>query len=132
MISDTGNRIKNISKKFFDQGYRFVSFDVESLFTNVPPQRSVNVILKRIYDDKLIHTDIEKNTMRKLTKDTCKRTAFRFYNTIYEQIDSVSMESPLAWVLANIIMTELENTVVQTLTTSGMITFYCRYVDNTL
>ena len=74
----------------------FVSFDVESLFTNIPPQRSVNVILKRIYDDKLIHTDIEKNTMRKLTKDTCKRTAFRFYNTIYEQIDSVSMESPLA------------------------------------
>ena len=96
MISDTGNRIKNISKKFFDEGYRFVSFDVESLFTNVPPQRSVNVILKRIYYDKLIHTDIEKNTMRKLTKDTCKRTAFRFYNTIYEQIDSVSMESPLA------------------------------------
>ena len=42
------------------------------------------------------------------------------------------MGSPLAPVLANIIMTELEKTVVKKLTASGMIKFYCRYVDNTL
>ena len=78
MISDTGNRIKSISKEFFDEGYRFVSFDVESLFTNVPPQRSANVILQRIYDDKLIHTDIEKNTMRKLTKILVRRLLLDF------------------------------------------------------
>ena len=55
---DAGNQIKNIPKELFIEGYRFVLFDVESLFTNVPLQRSVNVILKRIYDDKLIHTDV--------------------------------------------------------------------------
>ena len=44
--------------------------------------------------------------MRKLTKDTCKKTAFVFDNEIYKQIDGVSMGSPLAPVLANIIMTE--------------------------
>ena len=42
------------------------------------------------------------------------------------------MESPLAPVFANIIMTELKKVVVQKLTTSGMITFYCRYVGDTL
>ena len=42
------------------------------------------------------------------------------------------MGSPLAPVLANIIMTELEKTFVQKLTTSGMIKFYCIYVDDTL
>ena len=41
------------------------------------------------------------------------------------------MGLPPAPVLANIIMTELEKTVVQKLTTSGMIKFYCRYVDDT-
>ena len=41
------------------------------------------------------------------------------------------MGSPLGPVLANIIMTELEKNV-QKLTSSGMIKFYCRYVDDTL
>ena len=62
-----------------------------------------------------------------MPKDT-----FSFDNMIDEQIDGVSMGSPLAPVLANIIMTELEKTIVQKLTTSGMIKFYCRYVDDTL
>ena len=97
-----------------------------------PLQRSINVILKRIYDDKLIHTDIKKDAMRKLIKDTCKKIVFSFDDIIYEQIDGVSMGSPLAPVLANIVMTELEKTVVQKLTASGMIKFYCRYVDDTL
>ena len=65
--------------------------------------------------------------MPKRVKDT-----FSFDNMIDEQIDGVSMGSPLAPVLANIIMIELEKIVVQKLTTSGMIKFYCRYVDNTL
>ena len=47
-------------------------------------QRSINVILKKIYDDKLINTDIKKNTTQKLIKGTCKKTAFRFDNIIYE------------------------------------------------
>ena len=89
-------------------------------------------MLQRIYDGKLIHIDIKKNTMHKLIKDTCKKTAFSFENIIYNQIDDVSMGSHFAPVLANIIMTELEKTVVQKLTTSGMIKFYSRYVDDAL
>ena len=82
-----------------------MSFDVQSLFTNAPQQKSINVILKRIYDDKLIHNYIKKNAMRKLVKDTCIKTAFSFDNIIYERIDGVSMGSPLAPVLTYIIMT---------------------------
>ena len=52
-------------------------------------------------------------------------------NILYEQIDGVSMGSPLALVLDNIIMTELEKTAVQKLTASGMINFYYRHVDDT-
>ena len=70
--------------------------------------------------------------MRKFIKGTYKKTAFSFDNIIYEQIDGVSMGSPLAPVLANIIMTEFEKTFVQKLTTSGMIKCYCRYVDDTV
>ena len=36
---DGATRIKSIPQKLLDQGYRFVSFDVVSLFTNVPLQK---------------------------------------------------------------------------------------------
>ena len=38
------------------KGYKFVSFDVETLFTNVPLRRTINVVLDRIYNKKLIET----------------------------------------------------------------------------
>ena len=53
--------------------------------------------------------------MHKLVKYTCKKTAFSFDSIIYELIDGVSMGPTLAPILANIIMTELEKTVVQKL-----------------
>ena len=51
--------------------------------------------------------------MRKLTKDTCKNIGFVFDNEIYDQIDDVSMGSPLASVLANINMTKLESVLIK-------------------
>lgn len=38
----------------FLNGYVFVSFDVESLFTNVSLKRTIDVICNRIYRDKLL------------------------------------------------------------------------------
>lgn len=35
--------------KLFDQGCKFVSFDVESLFTNVPLQRTLKIMLDKIH-----------------------------------------------------------------------------------
>ena len=50
--------------------------------------------------------------MKKLFKDCCTKNAFSFNNTIYEQIDVVSMQLCFGPVLANIIMTELETVIV--------------------
>ena len=45
---DAVNNINNIPKHLFQEGYQFVSFDVESLFTNVPLSRTVKIILDRV------------------------------------------------------------------------------------
>ena len=129
---DAASRIKLIPSELFDQGYKFVSFDVESLFTNVPLQRTLEIIVDRIYNKKLIDTNLKKSTLRKLIRDTCTKTAFSCNNQLYEQIDGVSMGGSLGPVLANIIMTEFEQTIVKQLINRGLITFYCRYVDDTL
>ena len=126
------DRIREIPSNLFNDRYKLVSFDVTSLFTNVPLTRTINVILKIIYNDKLISTSIKKNTMRKLLRDTCTKTDFMFNGNVYKQIDGVSMGASLGPVLANVIMTELEKVCVQKLIDDGTIKFYARYVDDTL
>ena len=52
---DAANRIQAISPALFTEGYEFVCFDVESLFTNVPLQRTLKIIIDRIYNKKLVN-----------------------------------------------------------------------------
>ena len=103
--SEAAERIWKIPPDHFEQGYQFVSLDVTSLFTNVPLQRIINVILKGVHKEGSIKTKLAKSILKKLISDSCKKTAFSFDNKIYEQIDGVSMGSSLGPVLANIIMT---------------------------
>ena len=51
----------------FENGYQYISFDEESLLTNVPIKRTVDLILKRIYTDKLVSPNLKKRTLKKLT-----------------------------------------------------------------
>ena len=129
---EAADRIKAIPQSHYDEGYKLISFDVKSLFTNVPLRKTVNVILDRVYKDNAIQTNLKKRTLKKLINDTCSKTAFSYNNTIYEQIDGVSMGACLGPVLANIIMTELEKVVVGELIQKGLVKFYARYVDDTL
>ena len=67
--------------------------------------------------------------MTDLTLLCAKNVHFTFNKDICEQIDGVTMGSPLGPVLAGIIMVELENTMVARL--SNHLYFWRRYVDDT-
>ena len=58
--------------------YMFISRDVVSLFTNVPLKKTVNIILKRIYNEKQITTPLSKRSLKKLNLDTRQKTGFFF------------------------------------------------------
>ncbi|XP_046863199.1 uncharacterized protein LOC124456940 [Xenia sp. Carnegie-2017] len=62
---DATDAIKSIPKDLFSQGYKFVSFDVESLFTNVPLRKTINIVLDRIYKQNIINTTLRKSTLKK-------------------------------------------------------------------
>ena len=83
----------------------FVSLDVVSLFTNVHLKKTVNIMLKRIYNNKEISTTLSKCSLKKLILDACQKP----------QIDGVSMGGSLGPVLANIIMTKFEKVVLENL-----------------
>ena len=126
------NRIRSIPPELFDEGYHYISFDITSLFTNIPLNRTIKIIFKRVSEEKLVKTNLKKNTLRKLIKDSCSKTAFMFNGKIYKQIDGMSMGLSLGPVLANVIMTKFEKIVVNKLIKDGIIKFYIAYVDDTL
>ena len=82
--------------------------------------------LKEYRRKTFLATKLRKSTLKKLIKDTCKKTAFSYNTKVYKQIyiDGVIMVLSLEHVLANIIITELEKRVVSDLINSGLIKFY--------
>ena len=58
--------------------YMFISLEVVSLFTNVLLKKTVNIILKRIYNEKQIPTSLSKRSLKKLIVDTCQENSFFF------------------------------------------------------
>ena len=121
---DAVTQINNIPHNLFDDGYRFVSFDVKSLFTNIPLKKTVNIILNRIYKTNLIPTTLRKRTLKTLILDSCTKTIFSLNGQLYRQTDGVSMGSSLGPTLANIIMTEFEEIIIKPLINSATIKFY--------
>ena len=85
-------------------GYQMVSFDVKSLFTNVPLEYTIDLILKRIFDNGELSTDITRSEMKEMLTLCTKNVHFTFNGDIYLQTDGVAMGSPLGPVLAGIFM----------------------------
>ena len=78
---DAANRINRIIPLIQEnEEYMFVLLDVVSLFTNVSLRKTVNIILKRVYSEKLINTSLSKHSLKKLILDTCQKAALSFNN----------------------------------------------------
>ena len=81
----------------------------------MPLDKTIEIILERVYEKKEITTTIPKREMKELLYLCTKNVHFSFNNEIYMQNDGEVMDSPLEPVLANIFMVELERTAIQSL-----------------
>ena len=57
---------------------------MESLFTNTPLDTTIKVILKRIYGDKEINTNIQRKDMKDLILLCTENVHWKFDNEIYK------------------------------------------------
>ena len=93
---DVPNRINSIFLLVQEnKEYMFVSLNVVSLFTNISLHKTVNMILKQVYNKKLFSKSLSKRSLKKLFLDTCQKMAFPVNNKLYEQIDGVSIVDQL-------------------------------------
>ena len=114
----------NLSKKFL------VSYDVTSLFTNIPLQETIDIAINLIFNHNP-NLNITRKELKKLFLFATSQTHFIFNSKFYNQIDGVAMGSPLAPVLANIFMGFQESKWLNE-NNLNKPKFYLRYVDDIL
>ncbi|XP_018339041.1 PREDICTED: uncharacterized protein LOC108746640 [Trachymyrmex septentrionalis] len=100
--------------------YLLVSFDVESLFTQVPIKDTLNII-------KASHK--VPSDFIPLIEHCLTTIYFSYYNQFYEQTSGAAMGSPISPVIANIFMEYFEKEALRKTSKKPEVLF--RYVDNT-
>ena len=129
-IDSKKNFMEKIKQETLPDGYKMVSFDVKSLFTNVPLEKTIDITLERMYDRKEINTQIMRPEMKELLTLYIKNVHFMFDDQVYQQSDAVAIGSPLGPVLAGIFVVELETRIL--LTVGNMVLNRKRFVDDTI
>ena len=128
-IINTPDFISGLKKERIPTKYKTISFDVKSLFTNVSLDDTISIILRKIYDEGKIETNIPKNVMIDLLLLCIKHVHLTLNGDIHIQLDGVAMGSPLGPLLANVSMCSLEEAIVPTL--KDCLVHWKRYVDDT-
>ena len=113
----------------FNESDLFVSYDVASLFTNVPLDETINIIADKAFTDDWFNKqhglNITISDLTELLQLATKDQLFQYNGNLYEQIDAVGMGSPLGPIMANAFLCHIEEQL-------NLPDFYTRYVDNTL
>ena len=101
-ISDSFTFAKTMQNLDIDSSVFMCSFDVSSLFTNVPLDETNKICLDAPYDNSDSQPVIPKNVFVALTKNATSSVEFSFNNIMYKQTDEATMGLPLGPVLASI------------------------------
>ena len=65
-ILNTEGLVTSLREEKIPSGYKMISIDVESLLTNVPLYKIIDFILKKVYDEMKIQTNIPKTVLKEL------------------------------------------------------------------
>ncbi len=110
-------------------GYsRQASFDVTSLFTNVPVKEAVDLAMEMILNDDDSRCFLHAMDLHKLFEYATSYCNFQFDGQDYDQIDGLSMGNPLAPPLAHYFMAMIEEKALN----QGLLRplMWLRYVDD--
>ena len=107
---------------------KVVSFDVVSLYTNIPLIETINIIADTLYSVNSFKTPpFPKESFIKLLT-IATQGIFIYKDKIYKQTDGVAMGSPLGPSLANFFLGNLEK--VNIMNSPYAPSFYSRYIDD--
>ena len=90
-ISDSFTFAKTMQNLDIDPNVFMCSFDVSSLFTNVPLDETIKICSEALYDQSDSQPVIPKDVLVELMKSAASSVEFSFNNTMYKQTDGVAI-----------------------------------------
>ena len=128
-IRNTFSFLEELKSIKVPDGAFMASFDVTSLFTNIPLDETIQICLDNYVKGQ--GNTSEVSVMRGLLKLCTSESAFTFDGCLYRQRDGVAMGSPLGPLLANVFMSHNECIWLANCPSEFKPILYRRYVDDT-
>ena len=128
-ITDVFEFAEEVTQLDFNENDILVSYDVTSLFTNVPLDETIEILATKAFRDnwfnKTNNLNITKSDLIELLELATKHQLFQYNGELYEQKDGVGMGSPLGPLMANAFLCHIEEHL-------DLPDYYRRYVDDTI
>ena len=105
-------------------------FDIQSLFTNIPLDETINICVNNVFGKKKRVKGLLKKGFKQLLTLSVKSSCFVSNNVYYQQVDEVAMGSPLGPTLANLFLLNYESKWLKECPVQFAPKCYRRYVDD--
>ena len=119
-------------KETNNNNYIMASFDVESLFTNIPVKETCDIILNKLFPTpQTLHQGYNKKIFSKMLNNCVYNNIFLFNDIPYEQLDGCPMGGCISPTLANIFLCYHDEKWLNDCPHEFKPIMYRRYVDDT-
>lgn len=132
-VHDSFSFAKEISTTPNSSQYFMASFDIKSLFTNIPIDETINIITDQLFDhnNSSLLVELNKKELKQMLTLASKEGLFLFNNKNYTQHDGVAMGSPLGPSMALGFLCYHEKQWLKNCPSEFKPIMYKRYVDDT-
>ena len=114
-----------------NQNYIMTSFDITSLFTNIPVKETCEIILNQLFPTPTSsYCNFEKKNFKEMLEICTKDNLFIFDKILYKQIEGAPMGAPVSATIAEIFLQYHEEKWLQSCPAAFKPVLYKRYVDD--
>ena len=115
-VTYSAHFVSTISSETIPDNEIMVSFEIESLCTNVPIDAAVKTALQILEDDPRFadRTTLTPAEIADLLNFVLRSTYFQYNGSIYEQLEGEAMGSPVSAVITNLYMESFEQQAINT------------------
>ena len=130
-IENATELVKQLCSLQLPHSVVMASFDVESLFTNVPLSETTDIVTNCLVEGNCNTSNLNKKQLKKLLTLATSEAVFTFDDKLYSQIDGVSMGSCLGPSYANAFLCYHEKRWLDDCPVEFKPLYYRRYIDDT-